>query len=125
MSKQFVEISPYQHALNVKFERTTAAQSVYEAYEFGSLIVELRGQGNWTFAFGENNVPVMFRTLTIFQDRSREEPILAQFIVEFDQHSANPTKAYARSNKTTFWGSIPDGYLEILGTEPETGMKLS
>lgn len=116
MSKQHVESSPHLHAINLKAERANAAQEAYEAYEFGSLLVELRGPANWTFAFGEQDVPVMFRTITIFQHRARENPILAQFIVEFESHSATPTKAYARSDKRTFFGSMPDGYFDGLDT---------
>ncbi len=115
MSKQFVESTPHLLALNLKSERLRAAQDAYEVYEFDTLLVELRGQSNWTFAFGDKDVPVMFRTLTIFKDRNREGPILAQFIVEFEPHNATPTKAYARSDKRTFFGSMPDGYFETLG----------
>jgi hypothetical protein len=114
MPKQFVESTPHLHAINLKSERASAAQEAYEVYEFNDLIVELRGQSNWTFAFGEKDAPVMFRTLTIFKDRSRDNPILAQFIVEFEPQNATPTKAYARSDKRTFFGSMPDGYFETL-----------
>jgi hypothetical protein len=124
MSRQLFEITPYQHALNLKAQRAISAQEAYEIYEFGSLVVELRGQGNWTFAFGDKDVPVMFRTITIFEDKAREKPILAQFIVEFDQQSAAPFKAYARSNKTTFWGAMPDGYFDV-DAEATIGMKFS
>jgi len=116
MSKQSVESLAHLHAINLKAERANAAQEAYEAYDFGGLLVELRGQANWTFSFGEQDAPVMFRTITVFQDRSRERPILAQFIVEFESHSATPTKAYARSDKRTFFGSMPDGYFDGLDT---------
>lgn len=116
MSKQSVESLAHLHATNLKAERANAAQEAYEAYDFGGLLVELRGQANWTFSFGEQDAPVMFRTITVFQDRSRERPILAQFIVEFESHSATPTKAYARSDKRTFFGSMPDGYFDGLDT---------
>ena len=115
MAKQFVESTPHMHALNLKSERAQAAQDAYEAYQFDDLLVELRGQSNWTFAFGEQHAPVMFRTLTIYRDRNRENPILAQFIVEFEPHDATPTKAYARSDKRTFFGSMPADYFETLG----------
>jgi hypothetical protein len=114
MSKHFAELTPYIHATNLKAERVRAAQEAYEAYDFGTLLVELRGQANWTFAFGESDAPIMFRTITIFNDRSRENPILAQFIVEFESQNAMPVKAYARSDKRTFFGSMPDGYFDTL-----------
>lgn len=121
--KQYVEATPYLHAINLKDERARAAQEAYEVYEFGNLLVELRGQANWTFAFGENDAPVMFRTITIFNDRSRENPILAQFIVEFESQSATPTKAYARSDRRTFFGAMPEGYFDNL--DASIGRRLS
>lgn len=123
MSKQYAESTPHLHAINLKTERANAAQDAYEVYEFDNWVVELRGQSNWTFAFGEKDAPVMFRTITIFEDRSRDNPILAQFIVEFEPHSAIPTKAYARSDKRTFFGSMPVGYFDTL--DASAGRKFS